>query len=319
LLVAVFYFQAYGQQPVATQPEVEQKPAAAPTVDYLQSAAQSSIFIYEGNTQPCDLQAQGPQQPAPLGSGFVVGISDASAKPEKWSGWRFLITARHVVKATNGAVVLRLNQSSEGEPAKCLPIVLKYGGEGQNVFVLRDEEGADVAAVFLTDVPGTSPTIFGASMLLDSEGMKKNEVKVGTNVFTVGYFYGYAGVKQNYPITKFGKISILTSEKWFYNPAWQRKEEAYVMDLQNTPGLSGAPVMTYGVEFHLKPMFEYRELPPYVVGIVKGLELAPVPTQAGTFAISQGITAVEPAYHIRMLLDLIVRQIKEGGWHPVLD
>jgi hypothetical protein len=188
-------------------------------------------------------------------------------------------------------------------------------GSQKNVFLLKDEEAADIAAVPLPDIPGTAPTVFGISMLLDPESMAKGEIKVGTNVFTVGYFYGYSGQKQNYPITKFGKISILSSERWFFNPEWHRYEEAYVVELQNTPGLSGAPVMVYGPEFHFNP-FRFRELTPLVVGVVKGLELAPVKIPAGTFLISQGVATVEPASHIRELLNEITDELRKAGFAP---
>jgi hypothetical protein len=72
-----------------------------------------------------------------------------------------------------------------------------------------------------------------------------------------------SGQKHNYPITKFGKISILSSERWFFSPEWHRQEQAYVVELQNTPGLSGAPVMVYGPEFRFTP-FQFRELTPLV-------------------------------------------------------
>jgi hypothetical protein len=160
--------------------------------------------------------------------------------------------------------------------------------------------------------------VFAFPMLLDREDMAKDDIKVGTNVFTVGYFFGYSGQKQNYPITKFGKISILTSERWFYNPEWKRFEEAYVAELQNTPRLSGAPVMTYGMEFE-PGTIRQRNLPPFVIGIVKGLETVPVKTGLGIVLISQGVATVEPASHLKELLSLIAEGLRRGGGDPALD
>jgi len=76
--------------------------------------------------------------------------------------------------------------------------------------------------------------------------------------------------------------------------------------------------MTYGPEFRFNP-FAYRELQPQVLGIIKGLELAPVTISAGTFLISQGIATVEPAMHIKKLMGNIVDLLQKQGQHPVPD
>jgi len=191
---------------------------------------------------------------------------------------------------------------------------LHAAGKAKNVFSLDDDAAADVVAVTLPPIPGTDPTVFGYSMLLAPDEMAKSEIKVGTNVFAVGYLYGYSGQKQNYPVTKFGKISVLSSERWYVNPEWKRPEEAYLVELQNTPGMSGAPLMTYGPEFQFDP-FRFRELPPYVIGVVKGLMLVPVNGQA----ISQGIAAVEPAKQVKQLMNVISEFLKAAGGKPGLD
>jgi hypothetical protein len=77
--------------------------------------------------------------------------------------------------------------------------------------------------------------------------------------------------------------------------------------------------MTYGQEFHLQP-FQFRNLPPYVLGIVKGLELVPVAVVPNRFVlISQGVATVEPASNIRKLMEQIAEIIKKSGGNPVLN
>jgi hypothetical protein len=323
ILCAILLFAscALGQQPQGQTAEAPKsaQPANQPQTDYLEKAGEASIFIYDGSTKPCD------EQPAdkpllPIGSGFVAGIADKSVqpKPGEWRGWRLLLTAGHVILASSGSIIVRLNRASPDNGFACYTIPLVYDGKQRNVYTLKDEEAADVAAVFLPAMPGTDPVKFGFSMLLDREDMTKDVVKVGTNVFTVGYFFGYSGQKQNYPITKFGKISILTSERWFFNSEWKRFEEAYVVELQNTPGLSGAPVMTYGMEFE-PGTIRQRNLPPWVIGIVKGLETAPVKIGVGTVFISQGIAAVEPASHLRELVSLVADELRKDGANVGLE
>ncbi len=320
VLVMLFSTMLLGQQqPGANSPAP--KPEAKgnqPNADYLETAAEGSIFIYDGSTKPCDEHP--PDNPlVPMGSGFVAGIRDNSvqSKPGAWHGWKVLFTAGHVIHHSS-SIIVRINRVTPDTGFVCFTIPLVYDGKQQNVFTLKDEEAADVIGVLLPDVPGTDPVVFAFPMLLDRDDMAKAIIKVGTNVFTVGYFFGYSGQKQNYPITKFGKISILTSERWYFNPDWKRFEEAYVVELQNTPGLSGAPVMTYGMEFE-PGSIRYRYLPPFVIGIVKGLETVPVKTGFGVVLISQGVATVEPASHLKKLMSLIAEGLRRGGADPALD
>jgi hypothetical protein len=309
-----------GQQPQAANsaaPKPEASSNQAKT-NYLETAAEGSIFIFDGSTKPCDEQP--PDNPlVPMGSGFVAGIRDNSvqSKPGDWHGWKVLFTAGHVIHQIS-SIIVRINRATPNTGFVCFTIPLVHDGKQRNVFTLKDEEAADITGVLLPDVPGADPVVFAFPMLLDREDMAKADIKVGTNVFTVGYFFGYSGQKQNYPITKFGKISILTSERWYFNPDWKRFEEAYVVELQNTPGLSGAPVMTYGMEFE-PGTIRQRILPPFVIGIVKGLETVPVKTGFGIVLISQGVATLEPASHLKELLSLIAEGLRKGGADPVLD
>jgi hypothetical protein len=138
--------------------------------------------------------------------------------------------------------------------------------------------------------------------------MKDWSVGVGTQVLTIGYLFGYSGQQENFPVAKFGHISITTDESWYFNPESKLVEQGYVLDLSNAPGLSGAPVYTYGVEVETNP-FRYRELPPYLVGVVKGLMLAPVNGQM----ISQGIAVIEPGANLKALMGQIATMLKAGG------
>jgi hypothetical protein len=191
IVIIVCCFSVVAQQTSnsAAAPAKSEQASQPPSEDYLQKAAQTSIFIYDGGTQPCEGQPTDSTL-LPLGSGFVAGITSKAATPDKWKGWKLLVTAAHVLHQSSGKIVVRLNRS-DGSGFACLPIPLFYDGSQKNVFLLKDEEAADIAAVPLPDIPGTAPTIFGMSMLLDPDSMAKGDIKVGTNVFTVGYFYGF--------------------------------------------------------------------------------------------------------------------------------
>ena len=85
-----------------------------------------------------------------------------------------------------------------------------------------------------------------------------------------------------------------------------------MVELQNVPGMSGAPVMTYGFEAYADP-FRYRVLFPWVIGTIKALERAPVPVGKNYEMISQGVAVVEPAEHIRALLMEVADSVREMG------
>lgn len=291
---------------IAPRVLAQSAPASGGTLseaEYLQKAPQASIFIYEATTKPCE-----PPRPntvlAPIGSGFVVGLSKKGSTPANWVGWKFLITAKHVI-GSRTQVILRLNLS-KGSGFTCFPLDLVMDGDHQNVFPAST--GIDIDAVNIPNIPGTDPVVFAYSMILDDSGISSHQIGVGTGIFTVGYLFGYSGEHQNFPVTKFGEISILTREKWYLNPDSHSYEQAYLVQLPNAPGLSGAPALTHGYEFRDNP-FQYRHLPPLILGVVKGLLLAPV----GNNKISQDLAAVEPGANLKDLLGQIAERFRTSG------
>lgn len=302
-LVLLFVVNASAQQ-ASTSQQSPQKEAPSHQGEFFQEATNSSIFIYGPDHDPC-----APLSPnttlLPLGSGFVVGIEKKGAStPQVWNGWKFLVTAKHVLANQNN-ITIRVNAAHESKFV-CVKIRLDTRGRTQNVVFAPD--GIDLVAVALPEIPGCDPTVITSSLLIDKAKMKDWSIGVGTQVLTIGYLFGFSGQKANYPVAKFGHISLITDESWYPNPDSGLMEQGYVLDLSNAPGLSGAPVLTHGVEFETSP-FRYRELPPYLIGVVKGLMLVPVHGQM----ISQGIAVIEPGENLRALVRQIAAALKAGG------
>jgi len=236
-------------------------------VDYLQQAAKTSVFVYDGAAKPCKPPMPG-DHVLPIGSAFIISIEDATS-PVAPRFWDFLITAEHVIHGRS-AIVLRFNRS-EGKGKVCVDVPLERSGPNQNLFAPSDES-TDVVAINLPNTPADADLItITYSWIMDEDGLKKYDLKVGTGVFTVGYLFGYAGESQNYPVTKFGKVSVLTDEKWFLSDRGSY-ENAYLVELQNVPGLSGAPLLAYGEEFKMNPL-RFRSIPPVLIGVVKDVLL----------------------------------------------
>lgn len=283
--------------------------ASAQEESYLRAAAQSAIFIYDPSVKPCAPASLGTVL-LPLGSGFVVGFSPKGAKPlpdGKMPVYKFLVTAQHVI-GDRDSIVVRLNRTDKAEFA-CFPLTLARQGKNKNVHVLADRPQVDLIALRINDLPGTDPTVFDYSLILDDNLMKTYEVIEGTDVFAVGYLYGYSGNKQNFPVTKFGKIALLTNEEWYHSePPRNLEEKAYLVEMQNVPGLSGAPVMLQSPQFRIdmEGKFQFRKIAPCILGVIKGLLKSPV---GGT----QGVAAIEPAAHLKELMKSIAGDLKSAG------
>jgi hypothetical protein len=288
----------------------------------------------------------------PLGTAFVVGLTSKEAKPEAWKGWKFLITAHHVI-GNRPAVILRLNRADIAE-FTCFPVALTKEFKARNPKFLHsdlyysDHAEVDLVAISIPDIPHTDPVVFTYSMILDGKGMQTWQVEEGTEVFTVGYFYGYPGQKQNYPISKFGRVALITTETWYrinrrqfsikLTDEQQRQfgqeagiqppqdvsvtpqfaEQGYIIELLNTPGLSGAPVMLKDPQFRVNDegKFEFRRVPPLILGVIKGLMLSPLGEQAVS---SSGVAVVEPGVHLRALLDKLAVPLKAASYPIDLD
>jgi hypothetical protein len=277
--------------------------ATAQEQEGLHNLQEAVLFIYnfDGLSDPCAEQAPG-QTLLPAGTGFLVGIpkKGASLDKERWEALNILITAKHVVTGKD-RIVVRLNRA-DNTRFTCRTIPLKWDGREQNSFLSQKPE-VDIAGIVFRQVPDTDPNVIPYQYVLDQKSMNARQVEEGTDVFTIGYLFGYSGQKKNYTVKKFGKIALLTEENWWTtesNPSLP--EKAYLVDLQNVPGLSGAPMILQSPRLLImNNSLSFRRGGPYVIGVVKGL--ATVHVSGGV--ISEGVTAIEPGSELKALLQQI--------------
>lgn len=97
------------------------------------------VFIYNANTRPCDPPLPGATL-LPLGSGFIVGLTKEGEPGMPWQGWKFLVTAHHVVVGRD-SVILRFN-SKDGSRLIYHDLKLSWAGSTKNVFASKRQEGA---------------------------------------------------------------------------------------------------------------------------------------------------------------------------------
>jgi hypothetical protein len=287
---------SYAQETPAAEQNQEQTPV--PELGLFHAASNISIFIYRPGAAPCATQSAA-QKLIPLGSGFVVqleGKAAASAQPR--NGWNFLVTAKHVI-ADQPEVIIRMSSRTASEFV-CHSVKLKGA-----VFAAP---GVDLVAVRLPEIPDADPTAVPSSLLIDVREMTDKNIGVGTDVLTVGYLLGYDGQKSSAPAAKSARLSTVTEQWWYHNPQSKRIEQAYALDLSSALELSGAPVFASGVATATYP-FRYRELQPFVVGVVKGIILKPVEGEL----IDARVAVLEPGENLKTLMQQVANSLKDAN------
>jgi hypothetical protein len=285
--------------------------------DTLREIMESVVFMYDSATTPCDPEVPSvPPRKAlrPIGSGFLITLKpETSALADAKSPRNlFLITARHVI-GSRDAVVIRMN-TAEKTGFICLPVKLSAEEKGRNVFVSQHPE-VDLAAIRLPEMKNAVSVAFDFSMILDEDGMNREGISEGTDIFTVGYVFGYYGDRKNISVVRFGKISLLSTEAWYQSDTPRNMyEHAYLAEIQSEPGLSGSPVMLRSpqLRYGADSSYRYEKVKPYIIGVLKG-------GLRSWIAGDQGMAAIEPAYHLRDLLEKIINQLAETGISSVKE
>jgi hypothetical protein len=78
-----------------------------------------------------------------------------------------------------------------------------------------------------------------------------------------------------------------------------------LVELQNVPGLSGAPVILQSPRLLIKNnQLSFSRGGPYLVGVVKSLLPAPI---SANQVMSQGVAAIEPGEDLKAMLQEIAR------------
>jgi hypothetical protein len=181
LLAVVSMAAVSAQQAAAPQPS---PPKEAPNhqAEFFKSATNGSIFIYSTQVDPCGPVPDG-RMLLPLGSGFVTGIEKTGAStPSSWVGWKFLVTAKHVL-AAQGEITIRVNADHESKFV-CKKITLHTDGPTQNA--ISAPPGVDLEAVAMPDIPGADPTVVPASLLIDQGKMLSLRVQRSESEFSGG-------------------------------------------------------------------------------------------------------------------------------------
>ena len=176
---------------------------------------------------------------SPDGTGFLVFISD-SKNTNSFGG--YLVTARHVLRPSENnwlpAVFVRVNQNDG--TSKQIFVPLTISGPNKNVFT-HDDPTVDIAVVPFVPTPLTNYDckFLPIDFVTSESDFKDLDIHEGSDVFFTGMFTYHLGEKRNTPITRFGKVALISDEKidWVFG-----KTPLYLMEANSYPGNSGSPV-----------------------------------------------------------------------------
>ncbi len=277
----------------------------APTYRKLQEAI---VFIYE---EPPDGEAAPSLMQFPHGTGFILTFPIAGAIEANFQGRTFpwIVTNKHVLHTHDDPtlkkkILLRCN-NLDGQQFLFHPLDLFYEGHNQNVFFHPNAE-VDLAAIMLPVISNFVPMGL-AYQLIAGEDEFKAKVQVGTHICVAGYMAGYAGLEKNYPAVRFGRVSLLTEEKWYRTdrkslPVGER-EYAFVVEIPARGGASGSPVL-------LDVSREGAD--PVITGVAKG-------TLDAHDGFPQGLLAVEPASNLLGFANLLFEYQQARTKYKLLD
>lgn len=244
-------------------------------------------------------------KPIPYGTGFFVGVK-LSERPE-YSAIYF-VTAKHVLRRPDNrsfysAVFLRLNK--KGGKAEMIRLPLSVSGIRKNVFVHKDSTVDLVVIPVSPDSQRYDYKFLPEDYITTKDDYKELKIREGSEIFFTGLFSHHIGEYRNYPIVRFGRVSLVTDEKINWGG---QKTELYLVESASYGGNSGSPVFFYlGAEREPgtlrvgNPVLKLAGVMMGSFGERRPIQI--IETAKVAFAISNiGIAAVIPAYKLHEIL-----------------
>lgn len=278
-------------------------PAVASNASIVPPEVRKSVaFIYGG------------EKGIALGTGFFIGAFNQ----DKSRAQRFFVTAKHVLRPCdeNGKncswqpnLSIRFNLTNGDSEVVPLGVVLN--GPGKTIY-LHSDPTVDLAVIPISFDPQIYDHMAIASDLFLTS-TESASLKEGMEVFFSGLFAHYPGYRQNYPISRFGRIALLTSEKIHWGH--EQSQNLLLLELSSFGGNSGAPVFLVGDPTERGFVVSSGGPKVRLIGVMKGTyrdvnRIAEVDTAKTPVSVSSmGIAAVVPIARLSEILSS-----KELAW-----
>ena len=249
----------------------------------------------------------------PIGTGFFLIVIDSG------EGFGYLVTNKHVITDPNtksyfSTIKIRYNKLDKTFDNR---IIRLSGSEGLSHVFIHSDSSVDLAVIpyVINDADvsySTEQDLFKSKIAFDT-----SYIAEGTNIFYTGMFSPYLGYKKNYPITRFGKVALITDEKILFDST-EPKANLLLAETTTFGGNSGSPVFAYGSDYKITSndssdpvnFREQNHVHIYLIGIIKGYygEDSPITfkrtsVMAPTYSTNIGITAIIPSYLVYEILN----------------
>jgi hypothetical protein len=242
-----------------------------------------------------------PTNSSPDGTGFFVSVTNTNTI------FGYFVTAKHVLRPPPRnewlpSVYIRINRRDGTSDKKVMPLFVD--GASKNVFTNQDPT-VDIAVIPFLPQPVTNYDFntLPIELIPSEEDFKTLDIREGSDVFFVGMFVRHLGEKQNTPITRFGKVALMTDEKIDWATG---KTHLYLMEANSYPGNSGSPAFfQIGME---RAGGLYLNTTVKLAGIMSGYFPDVQPLQTVSTSTNQyvtpnmGIAAVVPSYELKEIL-----------------
>lgn len=242
----------------------------------------------------------------PTGTGFYMAVRKDSV-----TFYGYLITAKHVIRRMDGTylgeIFIRI-PGLKDTLLQHLSKILVYNLPSRNVHFHSDTtvDVAVISGLFDNNKYDFSP--LPEDFLVTKSVFDSLKISEGNEVFFTGLFTPYIGEKANYPITRFGRVSLITDERVYWNGNYRN---LYLIEATTYWGNSGSPVyfaikekakftngmlLTNGVSFKLAGIINGFFGDNILGGFQETKNLRPFQL------LNYGIAAVTPSYLIWEIL-----------------
>jgi hypothetical protein len=238
-------------------------------------------------------------RPEPIGTGFFVGI-----KPDSGSGYAvYLVTAKHVLREQGGdkfhnKVLIRLN--TKKGTVEYVELELS-----KHTILTHLDDNVDIAATLLYPPQDYFDYLFiPEDYFTNSDILIQKNIHEGSRAFFAGLLANFHyGKQKNYPIVRFGYISLLTDEEIEIKKNvigdLTIQGKYYVVECQSLGGFSGSPVFFERERIAREKVYFSPEI--YLGGVMMGHFNDMTSLERG-HELNVGLALVTPCY---MLYDLL--------------
>jgi hypothetical protein len=218
----------------------------------------------------------------------------------------YIVTAKHVLQSTDDyfcpEIYVRLNRKGQ---ASCF-IQIKLSE--LKVHIHKDED-VDLAIFLFYPSQNVFDYLYILTFYLPTRERLNEMMNEGDEVFYAGLFANYYGTENNYPILRFGRVSLLTNEKIEINQynEPQKLAHLYLFEIQSYSGNSGSPVFFQLARIGKNKIY-YGNPEIHLVGVMKGhyndVRMRKVVNLKDELLqqLNNGIAMVTPSYFLREIL-----------------